>query len=74
MCEICSELTIKTPDSVIFIVNFEHISHLFLQFLLLSLNKRMLARIHREFSHVSDLRFCFPKYQSLCIVTLFCYN
>ena len=33
-CEICSKLTIKTPErrqwrrSVVFIVNFEHISHL----------------------------------------------
>ena len=35
MCEICSKLTIKTPErrqwhrSGVFIVNFEHISHLF---------------------------------------------
>ena len=28
----------------VFIVNFEHISHLFLVFLVLSLNKQMLAR------------------------------
>ena len=40
-CEICSKLTIKIPEqrqwrrSGIFIVNFEHISHLFLVFLLL---------------------------------------
>ena len=38
-CEICSNLTIKTPErrwgrSVVFIVNFEHISHLSLVFLL----------------------------------------
>ena len=38
-CEICSKLTIKTPEqrqwhrSGIFIVNFEHISHLFLVFI-----------------------------------------
>ena len=43
--EICSKLTIKTPErcqwrrSGVFIVNFEHISHLFLVFLLLTLNK-----------------------------------
>ena len=43
-CEICSKLTIKTPErrqprrSGIFI-NFEYISHLFLVFLLLTLNK-----------------------------------
>ena len=40
----CSKLTIKTPErrewrrSRIFIVNFEHISHLVLVFLLLTLN------------------------------------
>ena len=44
-CEICSKLTIKTPErrqwrrSGVFIVNFEHISHLFLVFLFLTLNK-----------------------------------
>ena len=40
-CEICSKLTVKTPErrhwrhSGVFIVNFEHISHLALVFLLL---------------------------------------
>ena len=44
-CEICSKLTLKTPQgrdgrrSGVFIVNFEHISHLALVFLLLTLNK-----------------------------------
>ena len=48
-CEICSKLTIKTPElrqrslSGVFIVNFEHISHLFLVFLLLTLNKYVLG-------------------------------
>ena len=41
-CEICSKLTIKTPEqwrrSGVFIVKFEHISHLLLVFLLLTLN------------------------------------
>ena len=43
-CEICSKLTIKTPErrqwrrSGVFIVNFEYISHLALVFLLLTLN------------------------------------
>ena len=43
--EICSELTIKSPErrlwrrSGVFIVNFEHLSNLFLMFLLLTLNK-----------------------------------
>ena len=42
-CEICSKLTIRIPEqrhwrrSGIFIVNFEHISHLVLVFLLLTL-------------------------------------
>ena len=43
-CEICSKLTIKTPEqcqwrrSGVFIVNFEHIAHLALVCLLLTLN------------------------------------
>ena len=43
-CEICSKLTIKIPEgrqwccSGVFIVNFEHISHLVLVVLLLTLN------------------------------------
>ena len=49
--EICLELTIKTPErhhwrrAGVFIVNFAHISHLFLVFLLLNLNKWMLVGI-----------------------------
>ena len=48
-CEICSKLTIKIPEprhwrrSGIFIVNFEHISHLALVFLLLTLSRKMAA-------------------------------
>ena len=44
MCEICSKLTIKTQErcqwrrSDVFMINFEHISHLVLVFLLLTLN------------------------------------
>ena len=42
--EICSKVTIKTPErchclSDVFIVNFKHISHFFLMFLLLTFNK-----------------------------------
>ena len=43
-CEICSKFTIKIPErrqrrcSGVFIVQFEHISHLVLVFLLLTLN------------------------------------
>ena len=48
-CETCSKLTIKTPErchssrSVVFIVNFDHISHLLLLLLLLNLNKYILV-------------------------------
>ena len=48
-CEICSKLTIKTPDRRqqrchgVFVVNFEHISHLVLEFLLLALSRKMPA-------------------------------
>ena len=44
-CEICSKLTIRTPErrhwrrSGVFIVNSEHISHLVLVFLLLTLSR-----------------------------------
>ena len=44
-CEICSKLTIKIPErrqwrrSGVFIVNFEHILHLILVFLLLTLSR-----------------------------------
>ena len=46
-----SKLTIKTPERRngrhfdVFIFNFEHISYLFLVFLLLTLNKYMLSGI-----------------------------
>ena len=39
ICKICSKFAIKTPErSGVFIVNFEHISHLGLVFLLLTFN------------------------------------
>ena len=47
----CSKLTIKIPErrywrrSGIYIVNFEHISHLVLVFLLLTLSRKMPAGI-----------------------------
>ena len=52
--EICSKLTINTPErghwhrSGVFIVNFEHISHLVLVFLLLTLNMQLPARMQME--------------------------
>ena len=47
-CAVCSNLTVKTPESQwhrssVFIVNFEHTSHLVLVFLLLTLNRLMPA-------------------------------
>ena len=48
-CKLCSELTTKIPErrhwrrSGVFILNFEHISHLFLVFPLLTLNMKILA-------------------------------
>ena len=45
-CEICSKLTIKTPErrgSGVFIVDFEHVSHLAL--LLLTLSRKMPAGV-----------------------------
>ena len=48
-CEICSKLTIKTTERhhclrpVVFIVNFEHISHIVLVFLLFNLSRYMSA-------------------------------
>ena len=42
------KVTMKTPERRpdVFTVNFEHISHLFLVFLLLTLNKSLLAGLH----------------------------
>ena len=45
-CELCSKLTILTPErsySGVFIVDFEHIQYLDLLFLLLTLSRSMLA-------------------------------
>ena len=56
--EITSKLTIKTPEqlqwcrSVVFIINFEHILHLDLVFLLLTLSRQMLARNNDSLSKI----------------------
>ena len=66
--ETCSEITIKTPErrqwrrSVVFIVNFEHISLLVLVFLLWTLRRQMPARMATVFSlttllHLSSFFF-----------------
>ena len=50
--EICSKLTIKQTRTMsrrrfgVFVVNFEHISHLFLVFLLLALSMYLFAGSH----------------------------
>ena len=54
-CEIYSKLTIKTPKRRhwrrfgVFIVNFEHMSLLFLVFLLLTLNKEVLVGLFHQY-------------------------
>ena len=56
MCEICSKLTIKTPEqrhwrpSGVFLINSEQISNNIMVFLLLTLNQNMLAG-NNEISH-----------------------
>ena len=71
--KICSKLTKKTPGrlqwrrSDVFIVNFKHISHVFLRFLLLTLNKQILAaiaavyRCYKRFSDYSEVSKIPPK-------------
>ena len=65
MCEIFSTLTIKTPKrsqrhcSGVFTVNFKHISHLFLLFLLLTWTGKCLLG-HLNKYHIYQL-FNFPK-------------
>ena len=73
-CEICSKLTTKAPERrhwryfVGFIVTFEHISHLVLEFLLLTLVRWTLAGTHvfviafiavAQFFPLGLLVFCF---------------
>ena len=61
-CEICSKLTIKISErrhwrrSDIFIVNFEHISHLVLVFLMLALNMLTLKTLNctQPWKHPKD--------------------
>ena len=51
-CELCSELTLKTPEqrhgrfSGVFIVNFEPTSHLFLVFAVKRLKSRKIDESH----------------------------
>ena len=65
-CKICSKLTIKTPErrhwrrSGFFNVNFEHISHIVLVFLLLTLTMLMPA----GFGLITS-EFSFPTHHTL---------
>ena len=72
--KICSKLTIKTPErrhwchSGVFFVNFEHIPHLFLVFLLLNLNWFFLIILRDAFwipSNIYDGNICENSYQQL---------
>ena len=72
-CEICSKL-INTRTT--FIVNFEHISQLFLEFLLLTLKKWLLGVFTAGFNHFSQL-FSVLDFKQINIcrqfgLTLFC--
>ena len=66
-CEICSKLTIKTPErrqwrrSGVFIVNFEHISHLVLMFLLLTLvtSENYVKNLFKKHRHCQEYQINF---------------
>ena len=66
--EVCSKLTIKTSEqcwrlSGVFIVSFGNISHLFLLFLVLTLDRYMLAGIseNRDFREDNRVWCCFRR-------------
>ena len=84
-CEICSKLTMKTPEkrqwhrSGVFIVNFEDISHLFLVFLLLTLNmyraySAIVAHMRLPFFEIfSNFVQFWPNFQIFCpFLPFFC--
>ena len=65
MCEICAKLTIKTLEQSqlrcgVFIVNFEHIAHLFLAFVFLTLNMYFLLGQFSEYhsGQVQHILYC----------------
>ena len=65
MCEIFWKLTIKTTQrrqwrcSGVFIVNFKHILHLFVMFLLLTLSKQILAEYNVNSSYLAHSSQCY---------------
>ena len=68
-CEICSNLTKKTPErrSGVFIVNFEPTSHIFLVFLLLTSNRYMLLRLSEVYLGPCQISMTelFPEYLTI---------
>ena len=62
-CEICSNLTIKTPErrqrrrSGVFIVNFEYISQIFLAFLSLTSSRKMFVGYLLSGEHLIRSRY-----------------
>ena len=56
MCEICSKLMIKTPG-LLFFVGFEYISHLFIVFLLMTLDMLMLVGLTYQLQIASQYLF-----------------
>ena len=76
-CDICSELTLMTSErrhrrrSSVFICNFEHISHLFLVFLSLNLNKKMIAgEWHYHLTLIHAKRVGLANYKSWLIIQI----
>ena len=61
--EICSKLTMKTPErhhwrcSGAFIVKFQYISHLFLVFILLTLSIYLFARVLAKTTHITQKHY-----------------
>ena len=70
-CEICLKLTIKTPEwrhwarSSLFIVNLEHVSYLFLVYILLTLNKQMLTAIAGYSSYQAIINYSEKKIEHI---------
>ena len=81
-CEICSKLTINTPErrhwrrSGVFIVKSEHISRLVLVFLLLTVNKQVNARRLTRYliSSCRDILACYRFVLLSLTMIIFCWS
>ena len=82
-CEICSKLTIKTPEPGVFIADSEHVSHLAPVFLLLTLNMQLSAPFpkklhHRRLSykniHLGQCSHCIETSQLICYYQSFVFK